>query len=275
MSPVELFRNDHHVCLMYTDLMEEDGQAVQSNQFLVVDHDAGAIIDPGGNLAYNELFLGMSRYFQPQNLSYLIASHADPDIIAALDRWMTSTRAKLVISRIWERFAPHFAKAGKTEGRVIGVPDAGGKLPLGKTELWLIPAHFMHSEGNFHFYDPVSKILFTGDLGVALMSGAEARQPVRDLKAHIPRMEGFHRRYMVSNKILRMWVRMARQLDIRMLVPQHGAPIEGRQAIADFFDWIENLMCGVDLFDDRAYQLPTARIDVDDGKLKPALRAVG
>lgn len=49
---------------------------------------------------------------------------------------------------------------------------------------------------------------------------------------------------------------MARQLDISMLVPQHGAPITGQQAIGEFFDWIENLMCGVDLFDDRALPAP-------------------
>lgn len=270
MSPIELFRNENHACLMYTDLVEEDGQAVQCNQFLVVDHGQGAIIDPGGNLAYNELFLSLSTFFPPQNLSYLIASHADPDIIASLDRWMTSTRAKLVISRIWERFAPHFTKAGKTEDRVIGVPDAGGRLPLGRSELWLLPAHFMHSEGNFHFWDPISRILFTGDLGVSLMSGKEARKPVKDLKAHIPKMEGFHRRYMVSNKILRLWARMARELDIEMLVPQHGAPIQGKRAVADFLEWVESLSCGVDLFDDRAYQLPAARIE--DGRVKPALR---
>ena len=258
---IELFRNEHHVCLMFTDLIEEDGQAVQANQFLIVDHGTGAIIDPGGNLAYNELSLTMTRYFPPQKLSYLIASHADPDIIASLDRWMTGTQAKLVISRIWERFAPHFTKVGKTVGRVIGVPDAGGKLPLGDSELWLLPAHFMHSEGNFHFYDPVSRILFTGDLGVSLMSGQQATKFVTDLAPHIPLMEGFHRRYMVSNKILRLWARMARQLDISMLVPQHGAPIKGPKAINDFFDWIETLMCGVDLFDDRSYQLPSAAID--------------
>jgi flavorubredoxin len=270
---IELFRNQNHACLMFTDLVEEDGQAVQSNQFLVVDHGVGAIIDPGGNLAYNELFLTLSKFFPPQSLSYIVASHADPDIIASLDRWMTSTRAVLVISRIWERFAPHFTKVGKTENRVVGVPDAGGKLPLGKSELWLLPAHFMHSEGNFHFYDPVSKILFTGDLGVSMMSGAQAARPVRDFKSHVKLMEGFHRRYMVSNKILRLWVRMARQLDISMLVPQHGAPIEGKQAINDFFDWIESLMCGIDLFDDRAYQLPTARIDGEARKVGAVLRA--
>jgi len=151
MTPLELYRDPKHACLMFTDLIEEDGQAVQANQFLIVDDDTGAVIDPGGNLAFNELFMGMTRHFPPHKLSYLIASHADPDIIASLDRWMTSTKASLVISRLWERFAPHFTKVGKTENRVIGVPDSGGHLPLGRHELVILPAHFMHAEGNFHF----------------------------------------------------------------------------------------------------------------------------
>ncbi len=79
---------------------------------------------------------------------------------------------------------------------------------------------------------------------------------------------------MVSNKILRLWTSMVRQLDIAMLVPQHGAPIMGPKAIGDFFDWIENLMCGIDLFDDRAYQFPTAFIDPATRQVRPALHAV-
>ena len=258
--PIELYRDPQHACYMFTDLIEEDGQAVQANQFLIVDNGTGAIIDPGGNLAYNQLYLGMTKHFSPQKLSYLLASHADPDIIASLDRWLTSTSALLVISRVWERFAPHFTKVGKTENRVIGVPDGGGRLPLGKSELWLVPAHFLHSEGNFQFYDPVSRILFTGDLGVSMVSGAQAAVPVTDLKPHIARMEGFHKRYMVSNKVLRLWANMARQLDISMLVPQHGALIQGKAAVGEFFDWVENLACGIDLFDQSAYQLPQAQI---------------
>lgn len=272
--PIELYRDKNHACYMFTDLVEEDGQAVQANQFLIVDDDTGAIIDPGGNLAYNELYMGMLKHFPPQKLSYLLASHADPDIIASLDRWLSSTKALLVVSRMWERFVPHFTKTGKTENRVIGVPDGGGRLPLGRHELWLLPAHFMHSEGNFQFYDPVSRILFTGDLGVSMMSGAQAAKPVTDFKAHIPLMEGFHKRYMVSNKIMRLWAQMARQLDISMIVPQHGAPIMGAQAISDFINWIEGLTCGIDLFDDRAYQLPSATIDPVVGKARPTLRPV-
>ncbi|GAB2732978.1 MBL fold metallo-hydrolase [Melaminivora jejuensis] len=273
--PLELYRDSNHACLMFSDLIDEDGVAVQANQFLIVDDGTGAIIDPGGILAFNELFMGMSRHFSPHKLSYLIASHADPDIIASLDRWLTSTSAQLVISRIWERFVPHFTKVGKTDNRMIAVPDGGGRLPLGRHELVLLPAHFMHSEGNFHFYDPVSRILFTGDLGVSMTNGAEARVPVTELGPHIARMEGFHKRYMVSNKILRLWTRMVRKLDVAMIVPQHGAPILGAKAISDFYDWLDGLACGVDLFDERAYQVPTGMIDPQTRQLRPALKAVG
>src|SRR5664279_5612458 len=74
--PTELFRNPNHTCLMFSELGYEGGEAVQSNQFLIVDHGVGAIIDPGGNLAFNELYLAMSKYFAPNRLSYVIASHA-------------------------------------------------------------------------------------------------------------------------------------------------------------------------------------------------------
>lgn len=260
MEPLELYRDKQHACLMFTDLFEEDGQAVQANQFLVIDGDQAALIDPGGNQAFNELLMGVGREFPPGKLTYLLASHADPDIIASLDRWMTSTPARLVISKLWERFAPYLTKFGKTQSRIIGVTDAGGVLPLGRSELVLLPAHFMHSEGNFHFYDPVSRILFTGDLGVSLISGVEAREFVTELAPHIPRMEGFHRRYMASNKILRLWTRMARKLDVKMLVPQHGAPIVGRQAIADFYDWLDGVNCGIDLVGESMYQYPAVQI---------------
>lgn len=95
---------------------------------------------------------------------------------------------------------------------------------------------------------------------MSLISGAEAREFVTDLEPHIPRMEAFHRRYMASNKILRLWTRMARKLDVKMLVPQHGAPIVGRKAISEFYDWLDGMICGIDLVGESMYQYPTAHI---------------
>src|SRR5574343_121264 len=152
MSTV-LFQQGSHSCLMFSELTSGDEESVQSNQFLLVHGQTGAILDPGGNLAYNELYVGMTRYFAPHRLAAILASHADPDIIASLDRWMTATEATLYISRLWERFAPHFCKPGKTAGRIVGIPDPGMRIPLGRSELMALPAHFLHAEGNFQVYD--------------------------------------------------------------------------------------------------------------------------
>ena len=144
--------------------------------------------------------------------------------------------------------------------RLVRVPDRGGILPLGDAYIAALPAHFLHSEGNFHFYDPVSKILFSGDLGASLVSNARAGQPVKDFEAHKARMRGFHRRYMSSRRVVKYWAHMVRDLDIEMIVPQHGAYFAGRPMVERFIDWVESEECGLDLLSQANYRLPTDRL---------------
>lgn len=254
---VELFNNGRHVCLGFYDLVDEEADhAVQCNQFLIVDGDHGALIDPGGNMTYNALLMGMQRYFPSRNLDYILASHADPDIIASLNKWMVVSPCKVLISQLWTRFVPHFTSGKDYTDRIVGIPDAGMVIPLGESRLKAVPAHFLHSEGNFQFYDPVAKILFTGDLGASLVDHELAALPVTDFGTHLPTMSGFHRRYMISNRVCRLWAAMARSLDIEMIVPQHGARFVGRPMVKRFIDWVEQLECGVDLMTQAQYQVP-------------------
>jgi len=254
---VELFNNGRHICLAFYDLVDEEADhAVQCNQFLIVDGDHGALIDPGGNMTYNELIMGMQRFFPSRNLDYIFASHADPDIIASLNKWMVATPCKVMISKLWARFVPHFTTGKDYTSRIVGIPDGGMLMPLGESRIKAVPAHFLHSEGNFQFYDPLAKILFTGDLGASLVDHEAAAQPVRNFEEHLPTMLGFHRRYMISNRICRLWAAMARSMDIEMIVPQHGRRFVGKEMVGRFIDWVERLECGVDLMTQANYQVP-------------------
>ena len=161
----------------------------------------------------------------------------------------------MVVPELWERFVPHFTRPGKIENRTIGIPDQGMLLDLGSIKLMALPAHFLHAEGNFQFYDPKSKILFSGDMGANLCPVEDLDEPVEKLQDILPYMEGFHRRYMNSNKVCRFWVNMVRQLEIDIIAPQHGRAITGK-AIIEFLNWIEQLKCGVDLFTQKNYRLP-------------------
>jgi flavorubredoxin len=254
---IELFNNGTHQCLMFDDLVDDSGStAVQSNQFLIVDHGHGALLDPGGNMTYNGLLMAMHNYFPPKRLEYILASHADPDIIASVNKWMIHSECKVLISNLWTRFVPHFCTAGNVEGRIEGIPDQGMNLPLGNSIIKIVPAHFMHSEGNFQFYDPVSKILFSGDMGASLVPHDMADKPVENFAQHLSTMEGFHRRYMISNKICRYWVNMVRQMDVEAIVPQHGRMFKGKKMVNEFLNWIEQLPCGIDLMTQDHYRAP-------------------
>lgn len=253
----ELFNNGHHVCIRFSDLTDSStSQAVQSNQFLIVTDGHGALIDPGGNMTYNALMMAMGKYFNFRKLQYILASHQDPDIVASINKWLLGTECTLLAPAIWERFIPHFCGVGNTEDRIIGIPDKGMNIELGNTTIKALPAHFLHSEGNFQFYDVTSKILFSGDLGASLVSGELASQPVTDFEMHLPAMLPFHRRYMTSNKACRLWANMVRGLDIESIVPQHGRAFVGKAMVKRFIDWVENLECGIDLMTQDNYRIP-------------------
>ena len=71
----------------------------------------------------------------------------------------------------------------------------------------------------------------------------------------MPHMEGFHKRYMNSNKVCRLWASMVRTLEISMIVPQHGRAFTGA-AVGEFIAWIEQLECGIDLMTQENYKIP-------------------
>ncbi len=251
-----LFQNETHFCVVFRNLV--GGRAVQANQFLIIDGAHSALLDPGGDLTYNQLYLALGKYTSVKSLDYVIASHQDPDIVASINRWLTGTECKVIVPAIWERFIPHFIRSGKDSAeRILTIPDEGMRLKIGDGELYALAAHFLHSEGNFQFYDPQSGILFSGDLGANLCPAADLNKPVTRLTQVLPYMTAFHQRYMNGNRVCRLWANMVRGLDIAKIVPQHGRGFEGR-AIIELIDWIENLQCGTDLMTQDHYRIPEA-----------------
>ena len=199
--------------------------------------------------------MSISKYVSVKNLDYIIASHQDPDIVASLSRWLAGCDARIVVPELWQRFIPHFTRPGKITGRLITMPDEGMNLKLGSFSLKALPAHFLHAEGNFQFYDPVSKILFSGDLGANLCPESDLNIPADSIHAVLPFMDGFHKRYMNGNRACRFWANMVRGLVIDMIVPQHGRAFRG-PAVGELISYIENLQCGIDLFTQDNYRVP-------------------
>jgi len=242
---ITLFESGEHQSFLFNDL--SSGSMVQANQHIISHGDEAIILDPGGHKVHSALFAQISSAVPMRNLKHIFFSHQDPDIIAAANAWLMMTDAQAYLSALWMRFIPHFGVDELVVSRIHPIPDEGMKIIVGGVELKVIPAHFLHSAGNFQLYDPISKILYTGDLGASLGNDYDT---VEDFDAHIQYMEAFHKRYMPSAKALKMWTRMARGLDIEMIAPQHGAQLVGRELCNRFINWLDSLDCGLDLMGD-------------------------
>jgi flavorubredoxin len=251
MANTILFDQGNHKNVLLEDV-SAGGHAVQANQHVIVDGASGMILDPGGHKVYSKVLAATLATLGKAKLEILFLSHQDPDIVAATNGWLMTTDATGYVSKLWTRFVSHFGLDHLVQSRLLPIPDEGMRLKLGSTELLVLPAHFLHSPGNFHVYDPVSKILYSGDLGASL--GGEDVE-VKDFDKHIPLMEGFHRRYMSGAAAMKGWAAMVRQLPIEIIAPQHGALFRGKEMVNRFIDWVDGMPCGMDLMAD-GYRIP-------------------
>jgi flavorubredoxin len=250
MSRIDLFTSAQHQNICFDE--SEDGGAVQANNHLIVHDGTAIVLDPGGHKAFRKLLADTASVVPVSGLKHLFLSHQDPDIVAGINGWLMTTDADAWASSLWKRFIPHFGLDHLVADRLKEIPDEGMVFDLKGVPLLFLPAHFLHSAGNFHVYDPVSKILYSGDLGASL---GQPYTEVPDFQAHRRYMDGFHRRYMASAVAMKAWANMVRDLDIEMIAPQHGAFFRGKAMVQQFIDWAADFPCGVDLLVDR-YRIP-------------------
>lgn len=238
-----LVETPSHKWLYFGRDPEKNEKIIDTNQYLVQSGNQSLLMDPGGIELFAPMLASLVRHLPLEHLTYLFASHQDPDIISSLGLWdQTLPKAKLFAPWLWEGFIRHF---GMNNISYEPIKDKGGKLQVGDVELQFIPAHYLHASGNFHVYDPVAKVLMSGDVGAAL-EPPEADIFVDDFSGHISKMEYFHRRWMPSNSAKANWVSRMRDLDIQYMCPQHGRIFRGPQ-VKQFLDWFEALDVGIAL----------------------------
>ncbi|PLX49181.1 MAG: MBL fold metallo-hydrolase [Desulfobulbaceae bacterium] len=245
-----LYEADGHKNICVNDL--SFAHMVDSNQHIIVHNNEAMLLDPGGHKIFTKLFTEITSLTSINNLKYIFFSHQDPDIIAAANGWLMTTSARGLLPEIWMRFITHFGVDKMVLNQITPIPDDGLAVNLGGCELKLIPAHFLHSPGNFQVYDPQARILYSGDLGASV---GGKNQFVEDFDHHIQFMEGFHHRYMPGTKPLKMWVNTVRQLEIDTIAPQHGGVFAGPEMVQRFIDWVDSLECGFDRLGD-SYPIP-------------------
>lgn len=240
MRSTSLYSNKHQWVVFGRDPAKV-ADIIDTNQYLIVDGKRSLLLDPGGIENFSAMLSAVAGFCDIEQITDIFASHQDPDIISSLGLWDRAVpHARLHAPWLWEGFLKHF---GCHSIEYVSIPDEGGTLALETVNLEFIPAHYLHSSGNFHVYDSRARILFSGDVGAAL-EPPEAPMFVDDFASHVGKMTMFHQRWMPSNRAKNDWIKRVRRLDIDILAPQHGRLFRGDD-VARFLDWFEALEVGI------------------------------
>jgi len=243
-----LYDDGTHKCIMFSFDDESHGDSYLSvNQYLIVQNGVGVLIDPGSEVIFDELYDAVSNHLVIDNLKFIFFFHQDPDVAGSIAQWSISTRARFIMPSLWVRFMSHYGFMEMS--RVMSLSDRGAKLKFGNSYLKFIPAHFLHSPGNFSLYDSKSKIVFSGDIGAAILNSPQNYKKVENFEEHTKYLLSFHKRYMGSNKVCRAWVSHIEKLDVNMIAPQHGFIFED-ESVGLFLEWFKELECGSDLINE-------------------------
>ena len=246
-QPEVLWQDDHHqfIWLGAGDPTVEQG--MPSNQYMVVDHDEAFLLDPGGYEVFGRVYGNATRFVNPRKIRGIFLSHQDPDVGGAIAKWVdVAPQAEVIVSGLWARFMLHLPL--REVPRLLSLPDEGVvfRLPSGDV-LQFIPAHYLHSAGNFHVYDSRSRTLFSGDVGAALMEVSSGVPVVSDFDQHVGSMIDFHQRYLACNKAKNSYLDRLAALGqpIERICPQHGAIFQGDD-VQRLLDWLRRIDVGVD-----------------------------
>jgi flavorubredoxin len=235
-----LWAEDDHRWIVIARDPEKPNHLIDTNEYVITSRGKALLTDPGGTEIFPMVFSALSGAIDPRSITTVFASHQDPDVISSLSLWLEfNPEIRCAVSWLWTGFIPHFGGQAET---FIPLPDEGAAIPLGAISLDAVPAHYLHSSGNHHLWDARARILFTGDVGAALLP-ADAGLFVEDFDRHIRHAEGFHRRWMGSNEAKRGWCERASRLAPELLCPQHGAIYRGRD-VQRFINWFAELPVG-------------------------------
>lgn len=233
---------DHKWILLGRD-PQKKAQVIDTNEVIILSNGEAMMLDPGGIEIFPQVLSEMTKHVSLEQIKVIFASHQDPDIASSLAMWLDLIPGlKIYCPWLWTGFLSHFGMG--VNFTLNSIPDEGMELKIGDNghAVYAIPAHYCHSPGNYSIYDPKAKILFSGDIGAALVP-TDYPIFVDEFATHIKYMEKFHLRWMPSSNHLRAWVRRIRAINPDMIVPQHGAIFTGHN-VGKLLDWLENLEVG-------------------------------
>lgn len=206
------------------------------NPYLLVEDDEAVLFDPGSVLDIEEVYNNILDIIPLEKIKYVVLHHQDPDFCSGVP-FLEKQGGNFKIVTHWRTQNLVRYYGIKSDYYLVNENNFELTLKSGRN-LKFIMTPYLHFPGAITTYDKKSKILFSSDLFGAI----SVTQSLYAGDNYLEKMKTFHEHYMPSNDILRPIMEIFMQMDIDMIVPQHGSIIN--RDVKKYIKTLRELECG-------------------------------
>ena len=218
----------------------------QCHAYLIKNGKESILIDPGSMLEFESLVIKVRTIVDFKDIKYIVIHHQDPDLAAsvpAIEKLIKRDDLQIIThSRITLLIKHYLIQSDYYE---IDHNDYKLVTNSGLT-LDFITTPYCHSPGAFVSYEVQSKSLFSSDI----FGGLEESWQFYADKDYFQYAKAFHASYMPGKDIFNYTLHKIEQLDLNLIMPQHGSIIK-KEYIAGLIAEMKDLDCG--LYIDKQY----------------------
>ncbi|GEM_PF-571611 len=214
--------------------------AFQCHAYLIKNGDESILLDPGSMLEFDSLIAKAKTIVTLSDIKYIILHHQDPDLAASvpvIEQLINRKDLQIVTHSRITVLVKHYLIAAD----FYEIDHNAFKLVTNNgLRLDFITTPYCHSPGAFVTYDGANKALFSSDI----FGGIEESWQFYADENYFSQAKVFHASYMPGKDIFNYSLRKIEQLDIELIMPQHGSIIQ-KKYIAQLIQDMKNLDCGL------------------------------
>lgn len=228
---------------------DEKVSHIHCNPYLVCEGDQAVLIDAGSRPDFAVVMMKILQTgVSPEQILALIYHHPDPDLCGSMSNMVDicANPALTILSESHNNMFLSYYIEREKRSMLKAIDENQFTFSFNGRVLRFFKTPYAHAAGSFVTYDEKTRTLFTSDL-----FGSESTQwdlflrlpddcPVcRDSRRCIDQrgfcplqdILEFHRQVMPSEKALQHAMDVIRELDVKVIAPQHGSVVTDKKEI--------------------------------------------
>jgi len=239
-----LAEEGEHLWLAFRMPVDQANGARIATHYVVCSGDEAILIDPGGPGDFGALLNAVTEKIDLSKISGIVITQGGAHSCGSIGLWAEVLGYDTPIYAA-EAIAPELLHIDP-ELEIRPVSENGGEVALADgSALHLIAAPYLPTAASLTLYDPITRVLYTSDIGTAEGKWAEDDTPFCEkfsLVGHA--MNAFHETWFASGVARDDWMERVSPLAVDIVAPRSG-PCFRDKNVEHFMNWLASLDIGV------------------------------